>query len=141
MAVLTAGCRSGDPESTPDTQTFSRSINATPSRVVEAAMAVFAERRITVATSDQNRGEVISVPLDPNGDWGSVSPEERVNCAGVTAPDPNARLVLELRVRTDNGQSAISLAARRSGGPSCVMRGTFLTQLLDAISTRATQGM
>ncbi len=140
MAVLTSGCRSGDPETAPDTQTFSRSINATPSRVVEVAMSVFAERRITVATSDQIRGEVVSVPLDPNGEWGGVSPEERVNCAGVDAPDPNARLVLELRVRTDEGRSAVSLVARRSGGPSCVMRGTFLTQLLDAITTR-TQGM
>lgn len=104
-------------------------------------MAVFAERQITVASSDQSKGEVVSVPLDLNGQWGAVSPEERVNCAGVDAPDPNARLVLELRVRTDDGRSAISLAARRSGGPSCVMRGTFLTQLLDAITTRATQGM
>jgi hypothetical protein len=141
LAVFTAGCRSGSPESTPDTQTFTRTIDATRTKVVEAAMAIFSERSITVATSDQTMGEVFSMPLVPNGQWGGVSPEERVNCAGVDAPDPNARMVLKLRVRSEGGRSVMSLEAERSGGASCVMRGSFLTQLLDAISTRATQGM
>lgn len=104
-------------------------------------MAVFAERQITVASSDQTKGEVVSVPLDPNSQWGSVSPEERVNCSDVATPDPNARVVLTLKARPEDERTVISLEARRSGGPSCVLRGTFLTQLLDAIQTRAVQGM
>lgn len=141
LAVLTVGCRSGGPETSPRTQTFTRTVNATRSRTVEAAMAVFAERQITVASSDQTKGEVVSVPLDPNGQWGSVSPEERVNCSDVATPDPNARVILTLKARPEDERTVISLEARRSGGLSCVLRGTFLTQLLDAIQTRAVQGM
>ena len=138
--VLTAACNSGGPQLAADTQTFTRSVDATPVRVVEATMAVFSERGITVASSDQVRGQVVSVPLDLNGEWGNVSPAERVNCAGAAAADSNARLVLTVRVKSENDRSVIALDAKRDGGVSCVLRGAFLTQLMDAIAVRARPG-
>ena len=140
IAVTAAGCRRGGPETAPDTQTFTRSVNATTSRVVEAAMAVFAENQITVASSDQTKGEVMTIPLDPSGQWGGVLPDERVNCAGVDTPDPNARVILTVKARGESGGSRLSLEAKRSGGASCVLRGTFLTQLMDAIAARSLRG-
>jgi hypothetical protein len=140
MVALMAACRSGGPQLAADTQTFTRSVDATPVRVVEATMAVFSERGITVASSDQVRGQVVSVPLDLNGEWGNASPAERVNCAGAAAPDPNARLVLTVRVKSENDRSVIALDAKRDGGLSCVLRGAFLTQLMDAIAARARPG-
>jgi hypothetical protein len=140
MVALMAACHSSGPQTAADTQTFTRSVDATPARVVEATMAVFSERGITVASSDQVRGEVVSVPLDPNGEWGNVPPAERVNCAGAAAADPNTRLILTVRVKNENDRSVIALDAKRDGGVSCVLRGAFLTQLMDAIAAGARPG-
>jgi hypothetical protein len=140
MAVFMTACGSGGPQAAPDTQLFTRSVNATVSRVVEATMAVFSERGITVASSDQTKGEVVSVPLDPNGQWGNVPPAERVNCSGADVNSPNARLILTVRVKSENDRSEVSLDAKREGPQSCVLRGAFLTQLMDAIAIRAGSG-
>ena len=134
--VMVAACGKKGPSMAPDTQTFTRNVDATPSRVVEATTAVFAERRIPVAITDQTNGKVESVPLDPAGDWGDVAADERVDCGAVTAADPNARLVLRMNVKRDNDRSTLSLEAKRDGGQSCVLRGPFMTELMDAIVAR-----
>jgi hypothetical protein len=104
-------------------------------------MAVFSERGITVATSDQTKGEVVSVPLDPNGQWGNVPPAERVSCSGTEGNSPNARLILTVHVKSEkNDRSEVALDAKREGPQSCVLRGEFLTQLMDAIVAGAGSG-
>jgi hypothetical protein len=121
----------------PSTQTFTRNVNATPSRVVEATTAIFAERMIPVATTDQTNGKVTSVPLDPNAEWGNVPASERVACNSIGgASDPNSRLVLTMNVKRNNDSSVLSLDAKRDGGDSCVLRGPFMTDLMDAIIAR-----
>jgi hypothetical protein len=138
---LTAGCGlSGGPNTTPDTQSFTRSINATPSRVVEATVAVFAERGITVATSDQTEGEVVSVPLNPTGQWGNMEPIQRVSCDNGQFPDPDSRLILTVKVQGEASRSVMSLDANHEGDTACVLSNAFLTDLMDAIAERATPG-
>ncbi|MEO8200003.1 MAG: hypothetical protein ABI679_05715 [Gemmatimonadota bacterium] len=136
VVVLAAGCGRGGPSMAPDTQTFTRNVDATPSRVVEATTAVFAERHIGVATTDETNGKVVSVPLSPTGEWGDVPAEERVNCGAAPAADPNSRLVLTMHVKRDNNRSSLSLDAKRDGGQSCVLKGPFMTELMDAIVAR-----
>ena len=139
--VAVAGCSSSrSATSVPDTQSLTRTVDATASRIVAATSAVFAERQISVASADETRGEVVSVPLDPNGQWGDVAPADRVTCPEAGAGDPNARLVLKLRVKSENNRSVVGLEAKRDGGPSCVLRGNFLSQLLDAIVARSRTG-
>jgi hypothetical protein len=134
--ALGAACSRGGPTMAPSTQTFTRNIDATPSKVVEATTAVFAEHQIPVATTDQTNGKVESVPLDPNADWGNVPAAERVDCRTGSTGDPNARLVLTMHVKRDNQRSVLSLDARRDGGESCVLKGPFMTELMDAIVAR-----
>lgn len=134
--LLAAGCGRSGPSMAPDTQTFTRNVNATPSRVVEATTAVFAERMIPVSSTDETNGRVSSVPLDLKGDWGNMSPDERVDCGAVTANDANARMVLTMHVKQERNQSVVSLEAKRDGGQSCVLRGPFMTRLLDDIIAR-----
>ncbi len=135
MLVL-AACAHKGPTAAPDTQSFTRNVDATPSRVVEATTAVFADRRIPVASTDQTNGVVKSIPLQLNGDWGNTDAEERVDCRAVTAADPDARLVLTVRVKSDHNRSELTVDAKRDGGESCVLRGPFLTGLLDEIVAR-----
>jgi predicted small lipoprotein YifL len=137
MLVLLAACGNKGPTAAPDTQSFTRNVNATPSKVVEATTAVFADRRIPVASTDQTNGLVESIPLALNGEWGNVEADQRVDCRSITAADPNARLVLRLRVKQDDNQSALSLDAKRDGGESCVLRSPFMTELLDEIVAKA----
>lgn len=134
--ALVAACNRGGPTMAPSTQTFTRNIDAIPSRVVEAATAIFAERMIPVASTDQTNGKVTSVPLDPNAEWGNVPAAERVACSTGAVSDPNARLVLTMSVKRDNDRSVVSLDAKRDGGTSCVLRGPFMTELMDAIVAR-----
>ncbi len=138
MAVLlVAACGTKGPSTTPDTQTFTRNVDATPSRVVEAATSVFADRRIPVAKTDQTNGTVVSVPLDPRAEWGDVPTDQRVDCRAVALPDADSRLVLTVRVKRDNERSVLALDAKRDGGESCVLRGPFMTGLMDDIIARA----
>ncbi len=134
--MLAAGCARNGPSMAADTQTFTRNVDATPSRVVEATTAVFAERSIPVASADQTNGRVTSVPLDLKGSWGNMSADERTDCGAVTMADANARMVLTMHVKQDKNQSVISLEAKRDGGQSCVLRGPFMTQILDDIVAR-----
>jgi hypothetical protein len=136
LAVLIA-CAQGGPTAAPDTQSFTRNVNATPSKVVEATTAVFAARRIPVASTDQTNGRVESIPLSLTGEWGNVEADQRVDCRSVTTVDPDARLVLRLHVKQDDNQSALSLDAKRDGGESCVLRSPFMTELLDEIVAKA----
>ncbi|MEP7325661.1 MAG: hypothetical protein ABI836_06925 [Gemmatimonadota bacterium] len=131
--VFGAACGQKGPSMAPDTQTFTRNVDAMPSRVVEATTAVFAERQIGVATTDQTNGKVESVPLDPMAEWGGMSADQRVNCSAVAAADPNSRLVLTMHVKRDGDRSVLTLDAKRDGGESCVLRGPFMTELMDAI--------
>jgi predicted small lipoprotein YifL len=132
-AILLAGCGQKGPTMAPDTQTFTRNVNATPSQVVEATTSVFAARGISVASADRTKGKVESVPLSLSAEWGNTPASERADCQGVTAADPNARLVLTMNVRRDNDRSAFSLGAKRDGGESCVLQGPFLNGLMDDI--------
>jgi hypothetical protein len=134
--ALVAACNRGGPTTAPTTQTFTRNVDATPSRVVEATTAIFAERMIPVASADQTNGKVTSVPLDPNAEWGNVASTERVDCSTGAAADPNARLVLTMNVKRDKERSVLSIEAKRDGGASCVLRGPFMTGLMDAIVAR-----
>jgi hypothetical protein len=120
----------------PSTQTFTRSVDATMARVVQATTAIFAERMIPVASADQTNGRVTSVPLDPNAEWGNVPAAERVDCSSGAAADANSRLVLSMNVKRDNERSVLSLNAKRDGGTSCVLRGPFMTDLMAAIVAR-----
>ena len=134
--ALVAACNRGGPTLAPTSQSFTRNVDATPSRVVDATTAIFAERMIPVATTDQTNGKVTSVPLDPNAEWGNVPAIDRVDCGAGAAADPNSRLVLTMNVRRDNERSVLSLDAKRDGGASCVLRGPFMTELMDAIVAR-----
>lgn len=135
--VFLAACFHNGPTAAPDTQTFTRNVNATPSKVVEAATAVFAERRIPVASTDQTNGIVESIPLAMTGDWGNVAADQRADCRTVAVADPDARVILSVHVKQDDNRSALSLEAKRDGGESCVLRGPFMTGLLDAIVARS----
>jgi hypothetical protein len=137
IIVLLAACAPKGPTMAPSTQSFTRNVNAVPAKVVEAATAVFAERQIPVASADQTNGKVQSVPLAPNGEWGNVSADQRVDCGAVAAADSNARLVLTVHVKQENNRSALSLDAKRDGGQSCVLKGPFMTDLLDEIVAKA----
>lgn len=139
ILCLTAGCGifRGGPDTTPDTQRFTRSINATPARAVEATVAVFNERGITVATSDQTTGEVVSVPLDPTGRWGNMEPTERVTCGAGGVPSSDARIVLAVTIAGEAAQSVMSLDARHQGDTTCALRNDFLLSLIDSIAERA----
>ena len=134
--ALLAACNRGGPTTAASTQRFTRNVDATPSRVVDATTAIFAERMIPVATTDQTNGRVTSVPLDPNAEWGNVPAAERVDCGAAAASDANSRLVLTMNVKRDNERSVLSLDAKRDGGASCVLRGPFMTELMDAIVAR-----
>ena len=134
--LLVAACGQRGPSTTPDTQSFTRNVDATPSRVVEAATAVFADRQIPVASTDQTNGTVISVPLDPRADWGNVAADQRVDCRAVVTADPDARLVLTMRVKQEDSRSVLSLDAKRDGGESCVLRGPFMSGIMDDIIAR-----
>ena len=136
IVALGAACSKGGPSLAPSTQTFTRNVDATPSRVVEATTAIFAERGIGVASTDQTNGKVESIPLDPKADWGNVAADQRVDCGAVAMADPNSRLVLTMNVKRDNDRSVLSLGAKRDGGESCVLRGPFMTELMDAIVAR-----
>src|SRR5688572_16597133 len=99
IAVTSAilwGCARGGPTAAPDTQSFTRTMDATPGAVVTATQAEFSERKIAVATADQSKGEVISVPLDPMGEWGNMAPSDRVNCGTTDRADPDARMVMTM---------------------------------------------
>ena len=120
----------------PDTQMFTRNIDATPSKVVEATTAIFAERQIPVASTDQTNGRVESIPLSPSAEWGNVPADQRVDCGAAPAADPNSRLVLTMNVKRDDDRSVLSLGAKRNGNQSCVLKGPFMTELMDAIIAR-----
>jgi hypothetical protein len=135
--TILAACAHNGPSTAPDTQSFTRNVNATPAKVVEATTAVFADRRIPVASTNETNGLVESIPLSLSGDWGNADADEKVDCRAVTAADPNARLVLTVRVKQDDNRSAVSLDAKRDGGESCVLRSPFLTALLDEIVAKA----
>jgi hypothetical protein len=124
-------------------QEFSRPVAATTAKVVDAAVAVFGENGIPVATADQANGFVQSVPLDLQGNWGNVPVAERVNCVGgVPAPDQRVRLAVQVQSTATGSTVAlqslpVTPAKDRNAAGPCVLKSEFLTHLLDDIASRA----
>ncbi len=138
--VAVAACGGGRAGGLPTAQQFTRRVDATPSRVVSATLATFSRYGIPVQSADETKGEVHSVPMDLRANWGPTPPPDRVNCPGGASDTTTARVVFDVRAKPVDSGSTITLDARREGGSGqCVVRSTFITELLDAIAneTRA----
>jgi hypothetical protein len=133
IAIAACGGSRAGAGGMPATQQFTRRVDATPGRVVAATLATFSRYGIPVESADETKGEVHSVPLDLRGNWGPTPTLDRVNCPGgedTTA----ARVTFDVKAKPADSGSLITLNARRSGGERCVVRASFVTELLDAIA-------
>ena len=136
LLVGAMACSRNSAGTIPTTQQFTRQVDATPTRVITAASAVFGERGIGVATMDETKGDVVSVPLSSQGTWGNATPEERIDCPAAAVA---STVRLRLRSKAERNGSVVSLEAERIGA-GCVLRSQFVTQLLDDIIARAKSG-
>jgi hypothetical protein len=135
--IAVGACSGGGAGGLPTTQQFTRQVDATPARVVAATVETFSRYGIPVQSADETKGEVHSVPLNLRGYWGPTPPEDRVNCPSGAADTVAARVTFDVKAKSVDNGSVISIDARRDGGGPCVVRSTFVTQLLDSIATTA----
>jgi hypothetical protein len=147
LGAMVAACGRG--RATTDTgvapqpaQQFTRAVTATSARTVQAAVAVFGDDGIPVATADEASGFVQSVPLDLAAQWGKTPVDQRVNCVNGAAAAGQIRLGVQVH-STPTG-SALTLQSLPAGNgdehrvpSSCVLRSEFLSRLLDDIASRA----
>ena len=144
LALLGTACGRGSAVGpAPSAQEFVRQVNATPAAVVIASAAAFKQYGIPVETADEPGGKLVSVPMPLAGTWGTRPAAERVSCAAAgadtaTAAAPSGKLVLEIEAKESRGGSTVSLQGRSEGAGGCVLRTDFVSEMLDAIESRAT---
>jgi hypothetical protein len=134
--VLTAlsGCRSDGTR----TQSFTRQVPASTAAIVESAVKTFSDYGISVTVADEPGGKVQTAPADLKGRLASGSPDDRVTCEpGPAASDATSSPLMisfQVTVRPVSGGSVVLLEARReSGGNGCIVKSTFVAQLLDGV--------
>lgn len=163
-AGVVSGCGPGTPSvaATPEgaviadegAQRVTRTIAAVPARIAAAAMQVFSERGIPIATSNEETGTVTGAPLRLAGTWNGQQTSERVNCGMTSGGQPIAamgttQLTVALEARgTAQGSTATLIAAGKNDEANqegatgtdqgCVLTATFASALLDDIERRAT---
>jgi hypothetical protein len=126
------------------TQQFTRTLPVTAPRVVQAAVQVFGDNHIPVATADESAGFVQSVPLELTGNWGNMPAQDRINCPS-DAVAGGQRIQFAVQVNATANGSAVSLQTlpytqqqkKDAVVGSCVLRAEFLSRLLDDIASRA----
>ena len=166
MGVL-AGCGQGTPSvsATPEgsvvaddnAQRVTRSMAAVPAKIAAAAMQVFSERGIPIATSNEETGTVTGSPLRLSGTWNGQQTSERVNCGMTSGGQPIAamgttQLTIALEARGNaQGSTATLIAAGKNDEADqdgatgteqgCILTAAFASALLDDIERRATGAM
>jgi hypothetical protein len=135
FALLAMAACSHSPAGTlPATQRLTRQVSADPARVVAATLSTFGKYGIPVRESNAMKGEVQSVPLDLRSNWGATPTQDRINCPG--GPDTTtAHVTFNAKAEPSGGGSLLTLNAQREGGGRCVLRSSFVAQLLDSIVT------
>lgn len=133
LALLAVTARSRSHAGTlPATQQLTSRVEADPARVVAATLSTFAKYGVPVKEANEPKGEVQSVPLDLRSNWGAAPTQDRINCPG----GPNtttAHVTFDAKAKPADDGSILTLDARREGGGRCVLRSSFVTQLLDSI--------
>jgi hypothetical protein len=126
------------------TQVFTRQVPATPAAIVGSAVTTFSNHGISVAVADEPGGKVRTAPVNLRGSLASGSPDDRVTCpalAGDTAGAANTAPVtvtFEIKVKPVSDGSVVSLDAKReNAGSGCVVKSTFVAQLLEEITQGA----
>lgn len=135
------GCRRGGTND----QVFTRQVPATPAAIVGSAVATFANHGITVAVADEPGGKVRTAPANLRGVLATGSPDERVACPALVgdtsgAPQDSVRVTVTFEVRAKDVRdgSIVTLDAKREDTRSgCVVKSTFIAQLLDQITQGA----
>lgn len=133
LALLAVTACSHSPAGTlPATQQLTSRVAADPARVVAATLSTFGKYGIPVKEANETNGEVQSVPLDLRSNWGAAPTQDRINCPG--GPDTTtAHVTFNAKAEAADGGSILTLGARREGGGRCVLRSSFVTELLDSI--------
>jgi hypothetical protein len=128
-----AACGGHQAGTLPATQEFTRRVEAAPARVVAATLTTFSRYGIPVREANETSGDVHSMPLDLRGNWGPTPMEDRVNCPG--GPDSTtAHITFDAKAKAAGGGSILTLNTQRDGGGRCVIRSSFVTELLDDIA-------
>jgi hypothetical protein len=162
VLISAISCAGTPPRVLTETETL-RTVNAAPAQVVTAAIAVFAEAGIPVASSDREAGTIQSQQFTVERVWGGEPIAARVDCgkdevgvertllsgvvmsiAMVARPIDTQSSTVRL---TANGSafnrvaqgmaSTNAAAAAQSGGFPCTLTANFTAQLLDAIQQEA----
>jgi hypothetical protein len=132
VLLAATACSHSQAGTLPATQQLTRRVEADPARVVAATLSTFGKYGIPVKESNAPQGEVQSVPLDLRSNWGATPTQDRINCPG--GPDTTtAHVTFNAKAKPGDGGSILTLDARREGGGRCVLRSSFVTQLLDSI--------
>jgi hypothetical protein len=135
------GCRRGGT----DDQVFTRQVPAPPAAIVGSAVATFANHGISVAVADEPGGKVRTAPVNLREGLATGSPDDRIACPAVAGdtsgtPRDNARVTVtfEVRAKAVRDGSVVTLEAKREDTRSgCVVKSTFVAQLLDQITQGA----
>lgn len=165
-AGVLAGCGPGTPSvaATPEgsviadegAQRVTRTMAAVPAKIAAAAMQVFSERGIPIATSNEATGTVTGSPLRLSGTWNGQQTSERVNCGMTSGGQPIAsmgttQLTVALETKGNaQGSTATLIAAGKNTEAGqdgatgteqgCILTAAFASALLDEIERRATGG-
>ncbi len=161
------GCGPGTPSvaATPEgsviaderAQRVTRTMAAVPAKIAAAAMQVFSERGIPIATSNEATGTVTGSPLRLSGTWNGQQTSERVTCGMTSGGQPIAsmgttQLTVALEAKGNaQGSTATLIAAGRNNEADqdgatgteqgCILTAAFASALLDDIERRATGAM
>jgi hypothetical protein len=134
--IALAGCGRGDT----NTQSFTRQVPATTAAIVGSAVTTFSNHGISVAVADEPGGKVRTAPVNLRGSLALGSPDDRVACpaaAGGTTGPPDTgpvTVTFQIKVKPVPDGSIVSLEARReNAGSGCVVKSTFVAQLLEEI--------
>lgn len=154
-AVIALGCASLEPPAMLDPDMVQRRIAASPARVTQAAIAVFAEQGIPIAAANPELGLVQGQPITARGAWGSAQLTERFDCGTNVAGTPRAMtepvtFTLGALAEAVDGGSRVRITATATAqsrslagdevGSRCEIKTEYATLLLDTIASRATGG-
>lgn len=139
LAAL-AGC-GGDSTTS---QVFTRQVPATPAAIVGSAVTTFSNHGIPVAVADEPGGKVRTAPVNLRGSLASGSPDDRVACPALARDTAGAAdtapvtVTFEIKVKPVSDGSVVSLDAKRANaGSGCIVKSTFVAQLLEEITQGA----
>ena len=126
------------------TQVFTRQVPAPPAAIVGSAVTTFSNHGISVAVADEPGGTVRTAPVNLRGNLPSDAPDDRIACPAAAGDTTGAAdtgpvtVTFQLKVKPVPDGSIVSLDARREKSSGrCVVKSTFLAQLLDEITQGA----